>query len=141
MVDLVITAANVVAQSNARRSSATASEAIDAGEAVYLLANGQAALANSETSALTAAAKGIALNNAALNQPVTYITAGDVDLGVTLSAGKKYLVSGTSGGIQPIDDVTAAANEWITELGHASTTALLTVRLDVTGVQAAADVT
>jgi len=141
MVDLVITASDVVAQTGARTTGAIASEAIDAGESIYLNSSGQAALANSETSAVTAAAVGIALNNAALNQPVSYISAGDVNLGVTLSIGKIYVLSGTSGGIAPIDDITLAANEWVTEVGYGSTAALLTVSIKATGVQAGADVT
>ena len=117
MVDLSITASEVIPGTGAVLKTATASVAITAGQAVYIVeANGQAALADKNTSATTAQAKGIAVNNAAAGQPVKYQTAGTIDLGATAAAasGVVYVLS-DSGGISPAADI--ASSDYAVVLG------------------------
>lgn len=82
MTDLTITATSVVGDGAGKRSFGTAGEAITAGQAVYLDATvNKWKLADSDSVTSGAnKAGGIALNGAALNQPVTVQVEGDVTL-------------------------------------------------------------
>ncbi len=56
----------------------------------------------------------IAVNNAALNQPISYQSSGQITIGATVVTGGIYIVSGTaSGGIAPAADVAAG---WFTDV-------------------------
>jgi hypothetical protein len=134
MADLVITAANVVAGAGAKTLHGIAGATVTAGQVVYrdpttrkfLLAD-----ADSGTAAAREPA-GIALNGASLNQPLTIITEGDINLGATLTVGATYYLSGTAGGIAPAADV--STGEFVTVLGVASATNNLDMKMIVSGV-------
>ncbi|MGB3486673.1 MAG: hypothetical protein WBA37_11885 [Xanthobacteraceae bacterium] len=134
MTDLTITATNVVAGTNAVRDSGNAGEAIAAGQAVYrssttnkwMLADSDAATAEAKK------ATGIALNGAALNQPLAVLKSGDITIGATLTAGTAYYLSNTPGGICPVADV--GAGEDVCLLGLAKSTTVLTVAIQAPGV-------
>lgn len=134
MADLTITAANVV--SYGTTSTGTAGATITAGQVVRLNSSLQLVLA-SDDSAANAAVAGIALHGASSGQPLTYHVRGSINLGATLSVGKLYVLS-TSGAICPIDDI--AGGEYITYLGGATTTALLSAQIHKLAVAAAAAV-
>ena len=134
MSDLTITAANVVAGSNAvvDRGHA-AGETITAGQAVYLGSGGKWMLADSNSA--TAAAKtagGIALNGASLNQPLAVLKSGDITIGASLTAGARYYLSETAGGIQPEADLGSGENVCL--LGLAKSTSVLAVNIQTPGV-------
>ena len=134
MVDITITAASVVAGSNAVRDSGSAGEAITAGQAVYrssttnkwMLADSDSATAEAKK------ATGIALNGAALNQPLTVLKSGDITIGATLTAGTAYYLSNTPGGICPVADV--GSGEDVCLLGLAKSTTVLAVAIQSPGV-------
>jgi hypothetical protein len=134
MTDLTITAASVVAGANAVRDSGSAGEAITAGQAVYrsstsnkwMLADSDSATAEART------AIGIALNGAALNQPLAVLKSGDITIGATLTAGTAYYLSNTPGGICPVADV--GAGESVCLLGLAKSTTVLAVAIQSPGV-------
>ncbi len=134
MTDIVITATSVVGDGSGKRAQGTAGEAITAGQAVYFDTSvNKWKLADSDSA--TAAAKtsgGIALNGAALNQPVTVQVEGDVTIGATLVAGTAYYLSETAGGIQPAADLGAGEN--VCQLGIAKSTSVLAVRIVAPGV-------
>lgn len=134
MTDLTITAASVVGDGSGKRAQGTAGEAITAGQAVYFDTTvNKWKLADSDSA--TAAAKtagGIALNGAALNQPVTVQVEGDVTIGATLTRGTAYYLSETAGGIQPAADLGAGEN--VCQLGIAKSTSVLAVRIVAPGV-------
>lgn len=134
MTDLTITATNVVGDGSGKRAQGTAGEAITAGQAVYFDTTvNKWKLADSDSA--TAAAKtagGIALNGAALNQPVTVQVEGDVTIGATLTKGTAYYLSETAGGIQPAADLGAGEN--VCQLGIAKSTSVLAVRIVAPGV-------
>ena len=106
MVDLPITSGQVLADLGFSSKQLTASEAINAGEAVYETSGRQAALAESGVSAVEADALGLALNTVATGQPCTIAIAGDIDVGAGASppAGVTYIVSVNRGRVAPDAD-------------------------------------
>lgn len=134
MADLVITAANVVAGENAVKESALAGEAITAGKTMYVdPATKKFMLADSNSATAEAkAATHIALNGAALNQPVVGIKGGDLAVGAVLTAGSTYFLSDTPGGICVDADVGAGEN--VCQVGIAKSTSVLAVKFIAPGV-------
>jgi hypothetical protein len=135
LADLTITAASVVAGSGATIARGTAGATITAGQAVYLdtATTGKWQLADTDSAtAAVRAAHGIALNGAALNQPIAVITDGDLTIGATIEAGTAYYLSGTAGGICPVADV--AAGDYPLILGMGKSTTVLDVNIVYPGV-------
>ena len=130
MADLTPVAADVMAASAATTADGVAGEAITAGQVLYNSAS--KAMKADDTTAAKAAAAGIALNNAALDQPIKYITRGGIDLGCLLVVGTVYGVSDTAGGICPIADLGSA--DFVTILGIATTTSNLELDIKRSGV-------
>ncbi len=135
MADLSITAANVVAGSNASKDSGISGAGIVAGKTVYkdpatnkwLLADSNSATAAAKT------AGGIALNGASLNQPIAIQKGGDIDFGAAiLTPGSRYYLSETPGGIQPEADLGSGENVCL--LGIAKTTSVLSLAIQAPGV-------
>lgn len=134
MADLVITAASVVAGTNASTVQGTLGESVTAGQAVYqdsstrkwMKADSNGASAEIRTP------KGLALNGGALNQPVLVQKSGDLTLGAALTAGVAYYLSDTPGGIGPVADL--AVGEYPTILGLAKSATVLAVDIQASGV-------
>lgn len=134
MADLSITAASVIADASATKVHGTAGETIAAGKAVYLSSATKKWMLADSNSATAEAKKagGIALNGAALNQPVTVCTSGPVTIGATLTSGSPYYLSETAGGIQPAADLTTGENVCL--IGLAASTTVLNVAIQAPGV-------
>lgn len=134
MTDIVITPASVVAASDARRDAGTAGATITAGQVVYLDSATKKYLLADNDSATAAARspRGIALNGAALNQPLAVLRAGDITIGATVVAGTAYYLSGTPGGICPRADVTTGDD--VVLIGHAKSATVLAVNIQTLGV-------
>ena len=132
MTDVSITAANVVAGANASRQSGTAGVAITAGQAVYFdgTTNKYKLSESNATGAKTV--NGIALNSAALNQPVAIQVHGPITIGGTLVAGTTYCQSTTPGGICPQADITTGGD--VVVLGVAASTTVLNLDIQIPGV-------
>lgn len=109
MANLVITAANVLAGSNANTAEGGAGATITAGQAVYFdSATRNYKLADCNSATVEArSAIGIALNGASAGQPLFVLKAGDVTIGATLTPGVAYYLSGTPGSICPVADLIA----------------------------------
>lgn len=125
MANLTITAANVLAGSNATTRQGTAGATITAGQVVYFddtTSTYKLADCNSATAAVRSPA-GIALNGASSGQPLMVLTGGDITIGATLTAGVAYYLSGTAGGICPVADL--IAGDYPTVLGIAKSTSVL----------------
>lgn len=133
MVDITITAANVVPGTSAQRENGMAGETIAAGKAVYkssttnkwMLADANSATAEARQ------ATHVALNGASLNQPIT-VGKGKITIGATLTAGLAYYLSDTPGGICPVADV--GAGEYVCLIGLADSAAVLDVKPHYTAV-------
>ena len=134
MADLTITVANVIAGSGATRETGTAGEAIAAGKACYkAAATGKYMLADSNSATPEARkASCIALNAAALNQPLTVQKGGDITLGATLTPGAGYYLSDTPGGICPVADV--GTGEYVCLLGLAKSASVLSIDIQFPNV-------
>lgn len=135
MATLTITAANVQHQSNAALRSGIAGVAITAGDVLYLdEATSTLKLSQSDT-AVKADAVGIAANDAAIGQPVSYQVSGTITLGTGafLQRGRIYIVANdVAGGIAPDSDV--GAGDYVTILGVAINDTDLAVAIFVSGV-------
>jgi hypothetical protein len=113
MADIAITAANVAASASANKITGVAGAAITAGQPVYLdAATGTYKLTDANLSAAAAAEAGIALDNAAIGQPLTIARSDpSFTLGGTVAAGAVVVLSATPGGIAPVADL---ASGWYT---------------------------
>jgi hypothetical protein len=133
MADLSITAANVIAGSDAVRESGTAGATITAGQAVYLdTTDMKYKLADSNGAAALRVPNGIALHGAANNQPIVLQKDGDLTIGATMVAGVAYYLSDTPGGICPVADL--ASGEYPCIVGIAKSTSVLSVHIQPSGV-------
>lgn len=136
MADVSITAANVVPGSDASYGTGTAGVALTAGQSIYLDTNTSTyKLAQANGTATVAGSGGvtIALSNAAAGQPVSYLLSGPVTIGGTLVKAGVYVVSAANaGGIAPIADL--GSGNYLSILGYASTTGILTALRSATGV-------
>jgi hypothetical protein len=134
MADIVITAANVVAGTGAKTEQGAAGAAITAGQWVYRdPSTGKYLLADSNSATVAARTpRGVALNAAALNQPLTILVDGPVTIGGVLVAGVAYYLSDTPGGMCAVADV--GSGEYSTVLGMATSAAILDVDIQSSGV-------
>jgi len=133
MADVSITAANVLASSGAARNTGTAGETITQGMPVYVKASDGKIYKAVKTSAAAAAAVGIALNSAALNQPVTYVTEDDdFTPGFTTAAGTSYFVGAAAGGISAAGDLATGNFATFLMIGISTTKAKL--HIEASGV-------
>lgn len=107
MVDIAVTAADVLPVANASIKYGYAAEAITAGQDVHkLAADGLIYLTDADhATPAKHAVSGIALNGAAAGQPIAYQESGDIDIGGTVVVGEVYVASGNAGGIAPVGDL------------------------------------
>lgn len=134
MAALSITAANVLAGSNASTRQGTAGATITQGQVVYF-DDTTNTYKLADTNSATAAARSpasIALNGASSGQPLMVLTAGDVTIGATLSAGVAYYLGGTAGSIVPVGDLTTG--DYPVIIGIAKSTSVLAVKIVEAGV-------
>lgn len=132
MTDLVITAANVLEGTQARKQTKTAGASITQGQSVFVDSTDQLQPAQKDVDAGTAAAVGIALGAAEAGQPVVFQSGGEMDVGATLVVGETYVVGAAGGGIAPIADV--ISTEFTTILGVATAAGVLKMGILQSGV-------
>lgn len=107
MADLAITAANVAPGTGASLSTGIAGAAITAGQKVYF-DSATRTYKLADCNSATAAARspsGVALDNAAIGQPITVANSGPVTIGAALTPGLGYYLSANPGGICPVADL------------------------------------
>lgn len=107
MADLTITAANVIPDAGARITTHMAAVAISPAQAVYELAGDEqkVGLYDADGTGEVKKLYGLALNSAAVGQPVAVMIGGTLTVGATVVAGTIYLGSDTPGGIRPAADL------------------------------------
>lgn len=133
MSDLAITAASVVAGTNASTVQGTAGETVTAGQLLYkssttnkwMKADSNSGTAEARTPA------GIALNGAAINQPILIQKSGDITIGATLTPGLAYYLSDSPGGLCAVADV--GAGEYVVLAGLAKSTTVLALDIQASG--------
>ena len=139
MSDVIVTAASVVAaNSNTVIARGTAGATVTAGQAVWADPSAsyqvKPAVATNVTQATSTV--GIALNGAAVGQPIAYATAGDVTFNNAFVAATVYVLSGANaGGIAPSADLDSSSNtNYGTVLGISTSATNLRVGLISSGV-------
>jgi len=132
MVDIVVTAASVQPAAGSVSKRGIAGEALTAGMGVFKAVDGDIEAAENDLTAADAAGIGIALNDAALGQPIEYVITGDVIFNAVLAAGQVYIVGAAPGGIAPEAD--AVAGEFVTVLGVGTSTTNLKLGILQSGV-------
>jgi hypothetical protein len=138
MADISLTASAVVAGASAQTKTGVAGAAIAAGDIVYLdsTTTGKWQLADSDAAAAEARGQtsniGVALNTAALNQPVIVQVSGPVTLGAVLTAGVAYYLSDTPAKLCPVADITGG--DYYTLVGLAASTSVLNIDFQYSGV-------
>lgn len=134
MADLVITAANVVAGSGAKKVNGVAGASVTAGQVVYLdsATNTYKLADNDSATAAVRSPAGIALHAAGSGQPLTILSQGSITIGATVAASDIYCLSSTPGGICPSADI--AAGDYNTIIGIGTSTTAIDVRIHEAGV-------
>lgn len=122
MADYTITGTAVL-QTTGTPGGGVAGVAIAAGDMLYLdSAAGTLKLAQSDGTSAESKCVGMALNNAAIDQPVAYAGNGEVTVqgGAFATVGLILLLSNTAGRLAPVADVGAA--DYLTIIGWSSAT-------------------
>ncbi len=133
MADVTVTAANVRPKSGATVQPLTAGGTITAGDVVYQdSADSSKAKRADTTTAAKAAAVGIAVTNAATDEIVYVLTAGNIDVGGTLAVGEIYTCSDNAGKIAPAAD--NGTGDFVTILGVADSASNLQLEILASGV-------
>ena len=132
MADITVVAANVKPAASTVTKKGIAGEAISAGQSIFKAADGGIELCENDQAALDAACIGVALNDAAVDQPIEFAITGDVNMGAIMTIGETYVVGAAPGGIAPEVDVTAG--EFLTVIGVATTTSNLKLGILQSGV-------
>ena len=132
MADLVVVPANVKPGSDAVTKRGIAGEPITAGDSIFVATDLEIELCEKDQTAADAACKGVALNDAALSQPIEYAVSGSVDMGAILAIGQTYIVGAGPGGIAPEAD--ASVGNFTTVVGIATTANLLKLGILQSGV-------
>lgn len=137
MADISITAANVAISASAKTDQGIGGETITAGQTLYkndgVGQDGRIYKADANASSVTANCIGIATHGTAAGQPLTYVyedpdftPGGTLSLSVAADSGV-YVLSGTAGGIAPMDDLAAAMYPVV--LGVAKSTTKLSLKI------------
>lgn len=122
MVDLVVTAANVIQGTGAITEVGVAGETLVAGQECYLkAADGRIWKGQCDGTAEEATFKGITLHGATVGQPIVYQTGGTLNIGATTVKGTHYVLSAAVGGICPFADLVSTNR--VTFIGYATDTA------------------
>jgi|CXWL01.1.fsa_nt_gi hypothetical protein len=133
MADITITKANVAPGTNATFVTGTAGGTVTTGQPVYLdSTDGNKVKAADADAEASASCVGIAVCDALDEQPVVYQTAGNLGFGAILTKGSAYYVTTTAGGIGLFAEI--ASGDYVSQLGIASSTSNLVVKLNVTGI-------
>jgi hypothetical protein len=135
MANLSQTAGNVKLVKGTSTQIGIAGESLTQGQPAYQV-NGQWFRADANDGLVKSQASAIALTPAATGETVVLANGNaEINLGATLAVGEVYVVSATVGAIAPYADL--VANDYVTILGVAKTTAILAFNPQATGIQKA----
>lgn len=136
MADISVTAASVIAASDATTEQGRAGATITAGQVVALnTTTGKLVLADADGAAGIDRPRGIALNGASDGQPLSIVKSGDVTFNAVLTAGVTFYLSPTAGGIAPRADV--LTGDIVTILGVAKSTTVLALNIQYSATASA----
>ena len=135
MADLAVTAANVVRGTGAKVETGIAGAVITAGQAVYKDAADSDRFKLADADSGTAAVRttrGIALNGAAVNQPLAVQLEGRIVIGAAVAVGTIYVQSDVPGAIRPAAD--NGSGDYVTILGVGVSTSEIDLFIRPSGV-------
>lgn len=134
MVDVTLPV-DVTAGSNAKTRQVTAGETVVGGRCLHLAADAKHDYADADASATTAAVTGITIGGAADAQHVELLYDGDLENCSGLTKGVHYTLADSAGAglLMPVAD--QAGSDWVTGIGIAKSTTVLSVKINATGVQ------
>lgn len=137
MAAISVTPANVAVGSETTTTIIVqAGEAVTQGQPVYRsTSTGKYLKADANDTAAKADVEGIVITPASSDGWFVLATAGQVNMGATLTKGTVYVAGSTAGEVVPWADLTT--NDYVTILGVASSTALLDLSIVPTGIQKA----
>jgi len=129
MVALSVTASQVQPSTTASIKSGIAAEAITAGQTVYVLTAGTIGLCDCDGTAPANTCAGIAVNDAAARQKVSYQTNGTITIGAgaSIAAGDIFYAGPTAGSIVPEADVASGDNVIYLGVGNSSNGIVLNI--------------
>ncbi len=135
MVDVSVTATEVLDASDTVVTNGHFGETVTAGQVVYKKASdGLFWLADADDTSATATVAGIAMNGGAAGQPAEIAIGRTIDPGFTVTVGEIYVLSGTPGGIAPVADL--ASGDYVSIIGIGITASSLSLEpLYNSGVQ------
>lgn len=135
MADVSITSANVKPASELVKTKAvTLGETLVAGDYVYYKTSDQRYWKSDSDAADTANARGVILVGGSAGEIGTIAEQGPITYGAVLTAGTVYVLSSNAGKICAISDGNHATGDYITIVGVASSTSVMTFRPYVSGV-------
>lgn len=128
MSDIAITATSVLFSANAKLATGIAGETITAGQTLYLSStDNRLYKADANASPATADCVGVSAHGAAAGQPLIYgyedpnfTPGGTLSLSVAADSGV-YVLSGTAGGIAPMDDLAAGMYPCVLGVAYSTT--------------------
>lgn len=132
MANLTITAANIVPATGYGFVDIVAGEALTRGQPCYELSTDGKAYVADANAVAKITVRGIALSDAAANQPTRLLTSGNLGFGAILTVGTAYYLSATVGLICLFTDL--VATDYVSFLGIATTTGNLRVQILNSGV-------
>lgn len=133
MANLTITEANIKPNDEyVRLQPATFGETVTKGQPVYRSTTDDKWYKADADVLATAKARGIAIVGGVANETGVIQTDGKLQMGAILTVGTQYVVSVTAGSICPRADL--ASGDFITYLGTASTTSVLDMDVEATGI-------
>lgn len=131
---VVSLASTLTPASGATLRTGTAGTAIAAGEVVYLNnATNRLERAVANAAPAAAAAVGVAINSAALGQPVQYVERGDLLAVGTVKPGQVYLVANVAGDLAEGTDDLTEDTSYVTVVAVGLTASSIRVGLLVSG--------
>jgi len=134
MADLTITSTSVIPGSGSNKRKGTAGATITAGQVIYKdNVDNKMKLADANNTIITAKARGIALCDAALDQPIIFQSIGTIDIGATVVVGEIYCLSVNAGSICPEGDL--VSTNYVTVLGIGTTTNNIKLCINISNVQ------
>jgi hypothetical protein len=133
-VDLTITPANVsLAGTETRTLLVTFGETVTNGQVVYRkVSDNKYWKADNDVTVDTAEVAGIVLSGNSADGQGIIVIGGPITIGAATTAGVSYVLSSTAGGIAPAADL--GTGDYISSLGHATTTAIIWLNLKNYGV-------
>ncbi len=138
MAELTITVAQVLPTGTYTKTYGAVAEAVTQGQVCYQLADQTWKLAQNDGTALESGSgtnMGIAIGAALTGQFTVFLTGGTITIGTALVvAGTTYYVGATAGSICLFSDIATGGTKYISIIGYATTTAIISVSFNATGL-------